>query len=213
MATITNYDWCCAQGFTGPTGNIGPTGQQGPTGPTGNSGPTGQQGPIGPMPSAFFSSSRYNTPLAYQTIGAGDGNPAWVKFDMAPQGTYDYDNNNGNYNLVSDDTIRIGREGYYNISGSFNIGSTDIVGDVIFQVSKNYNDPLFVGADILTVQIYVTALAFIPGLPQGYTYYGFGSATANCRLDAGDEIRVSYLTTTKSEILRESNLSITYLFI
>ena len=178
-------------------------------GSTGPEGPTGPTGPAGVGTSAPMTSSRINTPLSVtqQVLSPSDPNPSYINFSNITQGIYDYDNNNSNYSLTSQDTITINVSGYYNVGILMNTVTNVGLGHAIFQVTNLLHGPM--GSIPPTCTLLVPMIGSL--FPTSFSFVGSSSSSSNCYLQAGSTLKVAYVTSVLCDITPTSSISITLL--
>ncbi len=166
--------------------------------------------------STISGSARYNIDSSSRPgiiggylILAADPNPSYIPFNMGPpQGIFDYANPNSAFILSDPFTITFNQSGNYSISfGMIVVGTAPT--QTMFQLQSS-QFPFGIGGvppmsdSFGSLQI-ITLLPLPPPYDSAFVY----NATCNAAINAGDFIRLAYLTNANAEISLSSNLSIT----
>lgn len=139
-------------------------------------------------------------------IYAVDPNPSFIPFTTTtPQGLFDYIQPNGNFIMTDPYTLHFNNGGSYNLSFEMILLSNSPANITMQLLSSQY--PFTVGG-VPPVIGTISVLQGITVLPVPYTNGFTANCSANMIVNAGDDLKLAYLTSADCEISLTSNLSI-----
>jgi hypothetical protein len=159
-------------------------------------------------------SARYNIQPFAPRIGliggyliyASDPNPSFIPFiTNTTQGIYDYINGNGSFEMIDQFTLQINRTGFYSVSIEM-ITLSNSGANIVYQLLSS-QFPFTPGA-VPPILSPIGTLTSVTAITLPYSFAGTPNCTCNCVLNAGDTVKLAYLTTADGEIALTSNFSI-----